>query len=77
MTYQHIFWLDDSPNFFDRMEAVAQQHALSFDLFSLLRRTTVVFDLEMAVEVVSREQFDLYILDADFPNRSLMNDERV
>ncbi|MBI5001784.1 hypothetical protein HZC31_00195 [Candidatus Woesearchaeota archaeon] len=74
MTYQRIFWLDDSPNFFDRMENVALEAALPLDLSGLLRRTTFTFDLEMAVDVVSREQFDLYILDADFPNR--MPDER-
>ncbi len=74
MVYQRIFWLDDSPNFFDRMEAVARQHSLPLDISALLRRATFAFDLEMAVEIVQREQFDLYILDADFPNR--MPDER-
>lgn len=74
MTYQRIFWLDDSPNFFDRMESVAQQAALPLDLSTVLRRTTFAFDLEMAIESVQREQFDLYILDCDFPNRA--SDER-
>lgn len=68
--YHHIFWLEDSPNFFDRMEEVARQEQLSLDIPGLVRRTTFAFDLEMAVEIVSRESFDLYILDADFPNRA-------
>lgn len=70
MVYQQIFWLDDSPNFFDRMEDVAREERLPLDLSALLRRTTFAFDLEMAVDVVLREQFDLYILDGDFPNRA-------
>ncbi len=70
MAYQRIFWLDDSPNFFDLIEDVARKEQLPLDLSALLRRTTFAFDLEMAVEVVSREQFYLYILDSDFPNRA-------
>ncbi len=70
MLYQRIFWLDDSPNFFDRMEDVAHDAALPLDISALLKRTTFSFDLEMAVDVVSHEQFDLYILDGDFPNRA-------
>ena len=70
MSYQRIFWLDDSPNFFDRIEADAQNAKILLDLSAVVRRTIFAFDLEMAVEIVAREAFDLYILDGDFPNRA-------
>ena len=70
MSYQRIFWLDDSPNFFDRMEAVARSVEISLDLSAVIGRTTFAFDLEMAIEIVTKEQFNVYILDADFPNRA-------
>ncbi|PIN79715.1 hypothetical protein COV16_02820 [Candidatus Woesearchaeota archaeon CG10_big_fil_rev_8_21_14_0_10_34_8] len=72
--YRRIFWLDDSPNFFDRMEVVAKRELLSFDLTALANRTRFAFDLEMAIQIVKQDQFDLYILDGDFPDR--MPDER-
>lgn len=67
--YNRIFWLDDSPNFFDRMISTAQDAQLVFDLSAVARKTTFAFDFEMGREIVEREQFDLYILDADFPHR--------
>lgn len=73
MSIERIFWLDDSPNFFDRMEDVAQSANLPLDLPALIRRTTFAFDFEMGVAALE-EEFDLYILDGDFPNR--VNDAR-
>lgn len=70
MTYQRIFWLDDRPDFFDSLEYLTKEAGLSLDLSALVRRTTFAFDFEMGREILERKQFDLHILDGDFPNQA-------
>lgn len=58
--YEKLFWLDDSPTFLP---------SLGIDLVALLNRTTFAFDFNQAKNIVSRvTDFDLHILDGDFPN---------
>jgi hypothetical protein len=67
MTHQKIFWLDDNPNFLERVLRVARQHGTTQE--SLFPRITFAFDRTMADEILATQSFDLYILDGDFPDR--------
>ncbi len=70
MTYNKIFWLEDNPNFFfDVIAWRAKQMQRPLDIAQLLSRITLAYDFDTGKMVVKRERFDLYILDADFPNK--------
>lgn len=73
MKFERILWVEDNPglSYFPICYNDARGPAFAK---SFLDRTTVAFDLEMAKLEVSRSEFDLYILDADFPRR--MKEER-
>ena len=62
MHYERIFWLDDNPWFLDKFSTF---HNL--DLAPMLRRVTFAHDFEDGRRIVEEREFDLYILDADFP----------
>ncbi len=68
-TFERIFWLDDfvddASNGIDWIQVVP----FSISLADVVRRITFAFDLATAKEVVQKHPFDLYILDADFPDR--------
>ncbi|GEM_PF-1952929 len=62
--YNKIFWLEDMPDFLERYFHKAKHLKLKrADLFS---RTTFAHDFEEGSKKING-QYDLYILDADFP----------
>ncbi len=63
--YDRIFWLDDNPSFLSFLPQVSRE----LDLQGLLGRTTFAYDFQMGEEIVGKSEFDLYILDGDFPSR--------
>lgn len=67
-TFERIFWLDDTPFFFEELSEEARETGSSLPLEDLLGRCTFAFDLETGVKTVSEQEFDLYILDGDFPD---------
>jgi hypothetical protein len=69
MTYERIFWLDSYPAFFDRLERTELEEDQSLDIGALVRRTRFAFDLEMARELVKAQEFDLYVLNCNPPNK--------
>ncbi|MEK6825668.1 MAG: hypothetical protein AABY00_02695 [Nanoarchaeota archaeon] len=66
--YSRIFWLEDNPDFMHWL--CSTRHTPNADIDNLLSRVTFAFDFEMGRDILSREQFDLYILDGDFPDNS-------
>ena len=66
--YPRIFWLEDNPDFMHWLCNTAYTpHA---DMDNLFSRVTFAFDFEMGLDILSRGQFDLHILDGDFPDDS-------
>lgn len=66
MKYNNIFWLDDNPWFL----SYKLSHP-NLDLKKLLQRVTFAYDFEDGERITKASEFDLYILDGDFPNRLL------
>lgn len=67
MKYPRIFWLEDNPSFLQYLET---------DMSSLLSRVTWAHSFEQGGKVISQQDFDLYILDGDFPDRIPEDRER-
>lgn len=67
-TYEHIFWLEDNPDFLDFFEILAKDIGSSLNLEQLLGKITFAHDFKDAARIVPERSFDLYILDADFPD---------
>lgn len=65
MKYNNIFWLEDSPNILGNILQICARHEITRD--SLFARTTFAPDYHSAAEIVRVREFDLYILDGDFP----------
>ena len=65
---QHIFWLDDEFDFLGDILRIGSKYGLTKQ--SLLEKVTFAFDYEMGADIISKKQFDVYILDADFFNRT-------
>lgn len=66
--YQRIFWLEDNPEFFCHLRHHARSTGQSFHLENLLSRITLAYDFQEGQHRVRTAPFDLYILDADFPD---------
>lgn len=62
MKYNNIFWLEDHP---DDLIGIDQTENVS--LTEVLHSTTMAHDYVTGREIVSEEDFDLYVLDGDFP----------
>ena len=65
--YQRIFWLDDNPGLIGMLAEIAVQDHNVPSVDALLSRVTFAYDAEEGESIVSRQSFDLYVLDADFP----------
>lgn len=65
MKYERIFWLEDTPDILGDILCICARHQVDKD--SLFPRITFAPDYETGAEIVHGENFDLYILDADFP----------
>lgn len=63
MEFERIFWLDDFPSFLYGLG----RHGVN--IRELARRTSFAFDFEHGEEILKSGDFDLYVLDGDFPNR--------
>ena len=74
MSCKKIFWLEDNPDFFSWFRWLAQDIGVEFDLSELLSRITFAYDFQSGKEIVAANQFDLYVLDGDFPHR--LSDQR-
>ena len=57
--------MEDTPDIFGDVLRICAGHGV--DRASLFSRTTFAPDYESGAEIVKAEKFDLYILDADFP----------
>ncbi len=68
-TFEKIFWLDDTPFFLEKLSEIAREGGRSLPLEDLLARCTFALDFETGVRIVSDQEFDLYILDGDFPDK--------
>lgn len=66
MKYQKIFWLEDTPHILGEVLRICSGHNLDKD--SLFSRITFAPDYQAGAEIVHKQDFDLYILDADFPD---------
>ncbi len=67
MKYKNIFWLDDNPYFFPFIENVQNKKEPGLDITDIFSRTTFAQDFKTGTEIVRSHDFDLYILNADFP----------
>ncbi len=67
-TPEKLFWLDDEPWFLSGL-AFAAPPGKALDLEDFLQRTTFALDFEEGERMVTGQEFDLYILDGDFPGR--------
>ncbi len=65
MKFNRIFWLEDSPDILGDVLDILDSHG--FDKDSLFSRTVFAPDYQSGAEIVQKEDFELYILDADFP----------
>ncbi|MEK6809312.1 MAG: hypothetical protein AABY40_01430 [Nanoarchaeota archaeon] len=65
MKYQKIFWLEDTPDILGDVLRICAEHGVDKD--SLFSRITFAPDYESGAEIVKAQEFDLYLLDADFP----------
>ncbi len=66
--YEHIFWLEDNPFFLESFEILAKNISSSLNLEQLLGKITFAHDFKDAARIVPERSFDLYVLDADFPD---------
>ncbi|GAG01548.1 unnamed protein product, partial [marine sediment metagenome] len=64
MGFSKIFWLEDYP---DLLSKLASRFSLNLEM--ILEKTTFAHDFETGREITGHKEFDLYILDGDFPNR--------
>src|SRR3989344_1614594 len=64
--YERIFWLDDCPDVLGNLLSIGKKFGLERE--SLLPRITWAYDSEMGANIVKQHDFDLYILDGDFPD---------
>lgn len=64
MKYNRIFWLEDHP---DILGTISKTEKI--DLNTILNRVAFAHDFESGREIVSRRNFDIYILDGDFPDK--------
>ena len=65
MKYQKIFWLEDTPHMLGEILRICAGCGVDKD--SLFARTTFAPDYQSGAEIVRAKEFDLYILDGDFP----------
>ncbi len=65
--FERIFWLDDNPSFLGGIERLACHEGLQRG--TLFDRITFAYDYQSGADIVRERAFDLYILDADFPQR--------
>lgn len=65
MKYQQIFWLEDSPDILGDVLRICTEHGIDKD--SLFSRITFAPDYQAGADIVQDKDFDLYILDGDFP----------
>ena len=65
MSYQNIFWLEDTPDILGEILRICSGQGIDKD--SLFSKTTFASDYEVGAQIAPNEEFDLYILDADFP----------
>ena len=65
MAIQRIFWLDDNFAFLGRFLHISKSYGLTKE--SLFAKVTFAYDQEMGESIIKNKDFDLYILDGDFP----------
>lgn len=66
MRYNKIFWLEDMPDFLEQYLRDSVCADLKRD--DLLARITWAHDFEEGARIIYSSNFDLYLLDADFPD---------
>jgi hypothetical protein len=64
MKYDKIFWLEDNPTF---LSWLVEDSDSGLNIKNLLKRVTFAYDYEMGKDIIGKEDFDLCILDGDFP----------
>ncbi|MDO8510941.1 MAG: hypothetical protein Q7S55_02135, partial [Nanoarchaeota archaeon] len=65
MRYQKIFWLEDTPDILGDVLRICAGH--NVDRASLFSRTSFAPDYQTGANMVQNRDFDLHILDGDFP----------
>jgi len=67
--FEKIFWLEDNPDFLQCFSELALSYGLKLNTQDLLSRTEFAFSFNHGKDIIEKgTQFDLHILDADFPN---------
>ena len=73
MKYDKIFWMEDMADWLGYTIKDCAHHGVDKD--SLFSRITFACDYEQGAEIVNREDFDLYIIDGDFPNSTTIGEK--
>ncbi len=68
MKYENILWIEDSPDILGEVLRICSQQGVSKD--SLFTRTVFAPDYHSGAELVRAQEFDLYVLDGDFPDKT-------
>ena len=69
MTYKKILWVEDNPEIIESVQLASKHFRSQDNLVALLDRITWAFDRESAMQSASENEYNLIILDADFPDK--------